>query len=571
MKFGSFIKFFTLLCLFSADGLLAQPQIRLSTDTLDYQIPRFTWQTQNFTIYNDGDQTLNITISDQLQGNPKANFIGFKPTFNRQALLEKIRSIKIPVETSAGQIPGQSFPLSESTNAIVVSDSSGDTANPGLDVVSIDITDSFLTYDFEITFAAPPAEGAIAVISIDLDQNLATGEFPAPLGLGPGTFDIGADYNMIMDIANTLGDTLGLLPSAYVFAGGDTSLTPISLPWPLNINGNTVQVQLLKSFFPIVDANMNIAAVTLSVTSPDLPDLAPDYGHGLRGVETGLSWLAQNDSQDSSAIPLVATIPAGGSSVFEATVAAVEPEGDYQAEMIIGNNAGAGAIMLPVNLTIGGQATTLISVTPLQISDTLTTLQGLQNYDLTIQNDGSGLLIYLATDSTSDNGDWLSLGGFPAGQIGGGENATVEVQVDPTMLTSGQTYTGVVTITSNGSNSPFVEVPVNIFIDDASAIGDPGDKIAETVILKANYPNPFNPSTTIEFSLPGAMQVTLEIFNLQGQMIRTIADAQKMPGGNHYLQWDGRDNQNQSVASGVYLYRLRTASVVLMRKMLLLK
>jgi len=85
------------------------------------------------------------------------------------------------------------------------------------------------------------------------------------------------------------------------------------------------------------------------------------------------------------------------------------------------------------------------------------------------------------------------------------------------------------------------------------------------VELCANYPNPFNPSTDISFSLPHACHVKLEVFNIMGQRIETLVDRQ-MEAGEHTVSFDGG-----SKASGMYLYRLTTDESAITKKMLLVK
>ncbi len=88
--------------------------------------------------------------------------------------------------------------------------------------------------------------------------------------------------------------------------------------------------------------------------------------------------------------------------------------------------------------------------------------------------------------------------------------------------------------------------------------------------LHANYPNPFNPTTTLSFSLAQAGNVRLGIYNIKGQLVRVLNNGNLQPG-LHKLVWDGRDGANRSVASGVYFYRLETPDYVSTRKMLMMK
>ncbi|RLB13341.1 MAG: hypothetical protein DRG82_15850, partial [Deltaproteobacteria bacterium] len=90
--------------------------------------------------------------------------------------------------------------------------------------------------------------------------------------------------------------------------------------------------------------------------------------------------------------------------------------------------------------------------------------------------------------------------------------------------------------------------------------------------LSQNYPNPFNPSTTIAYDIPeGAdVNVRLNIYNMRGQLIRTLVNEVKSEG-SYKVQWDGTDNYGRKVASGVYFYRITAGEFSKTRKMVILK
>lgn len=88
--------------------------------------------------------------------------------------------------------------------------------------------------------------------------------------------------------------------------------------------------------------------------------------------------------------------------------------------------------------------------------------------------------------------------------------------------------------------------------------------------LSQNYPNPFNPQTYIEFGLSKAAHVKIDIFNIVGQRVRTLVD-EEMESGNYVADWDGKDEQGNSVSSGIYFYRMKADDFSDMRKMLLVK
>jgi len=88
--------------------------------------------------------------------------------------------------------------------------------------------------------------------------------------------------------------------------------------------------------------------------------------------------------------------------------------------------------------------------------------------------------------------------------------------------------------------------------------------------VNQNYPNPFNPTTTISYDLPQSSHVSLEIFNVLGQRVRTLLEGDK-PAGYYTATWDGSDNRGKGVASGIYFYRIKTGDFIETKKMVLLK
>ena len=88
--------------------------------------------------------------------------------------------------------------------------------------------------------------------------------------------------------------------------------------------------------------------------------------------------------------------------------------------------------------------------------------------------------------------------------------------------------------------------------------------------LSNNYPNPFNPSTKINFGIPKDGMVSLVVYNVLGQRVRTLADA-PMAAGQYSITWDGRNDAGSTLSSGVYFYRLQAGATAIVKKMLLLK
>lgn len=105
-------------------------------------------------------------------------------------------------------------------------------------------------------------------------------------------------------------------------------------------------------------------------------------------------------------------------------------------------------------------------------------------------------------------------------------------------------------------------------ITNPIAVSDEEPPAAFSIV--GNYPNPFNPTTTIEFSLEKQGDVSLDIFNITGQKVCTLESSVMAPG-THSVVWNGRDGNGIPVSSGVYICRLKMGAALETRPMLLAK
>ncbi|MBD3384110.1 T9SS type A sorting domain-containing protein [candidate division KSB1 bacterium] len=155
----------------------------------------------------------------------------------------------------------------------------------------------------------------------------------------------------------------------------------------------------------------------------------------------------------------------------------------------------------------------------------------------------------MATDGT---GDWLGDG-----------NLDGTLRMDSFQLTRGEQ-----------SDS----LSGNIYIDDlrlariipASVQFSEKTELPSEYKLYPNFPNPFNPQTTITFTIPRAERVTLKIYNLNGRLVTTLID-QKMSAGRHAVRWSGMNQSRQMAANGVYLYTLEAGAFKETKKMTFIK
>jgi hypothetical protein len=113
------------------------------------------------------------------------------------------------------------------------------------------------------------------------------------------------------------------------------------------------------------------------------------------------------------------------------------------------------------------------------------------------------------------------------------------------------------------------DVTINV-IGAITTVRDTKNGLPKSFELGENFPNPFNPSTKIQFGLPTDAQASIVIYNALGQKVRTLVDEYRA-SGRYEVTWDGRDDLGRTIGTGVYLYRLVSGSTSVIKKMLLVK
>ncbi|MBN1292417.1 MAG: T9SS type A sorting domain-containing protein [Candidatus Latescibacteria bacterium] len=109
------------------------------------------------------------------------------------------------------------------------------------------------------------------------------------------------------------------------------------------------------------------------------------------------------------------------------------------------------------------------------------------------------------------------------------------------------------------------------FPDNISSVMDTNQVRPSDIIITGNYPNPFNPQTSICFSVADQMPVSIEVYNISGQKVRSLFTG-SLPAGEHTMVWDGRDDTGYPVSSGIYFTRMLSGSNIFdMHRMMLLK
>ena len=544
-------KYNFLLCCLLSIGLQAQPQISVSTDTIAINAPRFTAGFHELMITNTGNQPLTIEVTDQLVSSAVKTGTANLRRFRTKPILDVLRR-RIQAAKTGERLLQLSPPIANTTASVVmISDSLNDVPVPGLDVTTVSYSEDFFSYTFSVEYAGVPETQQLVVLSVDTDQNLATGSFPAPLGLAPVVFDIGSEFDIVFDV--------GGVPVAFTI---------------LTFSGNAVTASFIKAISPglTLDNEMYAGCIVFSTdtTNVVLPDFAPDYGHGGVGPELGVSWLAQSDTAGFSETPFTAQIAPGETYPLVNIFAAAYPGGSYLANLQIANNsANQPNLIIPVKATVEGLGTALIAVQPTDIRDTLKTDDPPSVWTLQIANNGDGQLVGAIADSTENGEGWLTVVGIPLFFVDPGDTFSAEVMLAPSALTPGNTYQGWLKIFSNAANFPEMEVPVSLTVVQPTGI-DGEAAMPRNFVLYDNYPNPFNPSTTIAFDVPQSSAVNISVYNLVGQKIRTLED-RHLTAGHYELVWDGRDERGTTVGSGVFLVEMVAGNFRSVKKMVLLK
>jgi hypothetical protein len=547
------------------------PVLIVEPISFSFPVAQLSSGIQTLKIINPDTGLVNFSITDSTVQ------MGITNSFNNNYSLETIELIHFLRKQilSNLRLPSNYQPAEfiqsgtiEHTNAIVITDSSGDAGTPGMDILDVDFSETLLNYTIMINYNGSPDTNSITVVSFDRDQNFGTGAYPAPAGYGLGNHDIGSEYDIVFDYGNFIGDSLGLLPSVYVLDVSSGSISIIGLPLPFQVAGNSVSANLPKFLFNIFDNMMNISATALPLAVFADPDFAPDFGHGNLGGELGSSWVTQLDANGNSTYPFTGTLQPGDSVLIDVKVSASYPLGIYQAMIKIDNNGPVSPVEVPLTLTIDIPGIPQIGLDPTQIEDTLQAGTGIHTELLTISNTGSGRLYIIVTDSIFNGQDWLSYNPTFA-LIEPGAQTSLSVEIDKTNLITNTLYQAELLISSTDPLQPELTIPVNIFIGSTSSIHQ-NTAIPKELALHANYPNPFNPTTTLSFDLPRSTSVTLEVYNLLGQRIKTIVSGYLNAGSYRFI-WDGTADTGHSISAGIYFYQLKTDEATLIKKMILTK
>ncbi|MGH2569436.1 MAG: FlgD immunoglobulin-like domain containing protein [Bacteroidota bacterium] len=149
------------------------------------------------------------------------------------------------------------------------------------------------------------------------------------------------------------------------------------------------------------------------------------------------------------------------------------------------------------------------------------------------------------------------------------EAATLELLSGDELLGNVAVFFDLQTVSGRAAGSTFSEPTVS---KKAGAAGEVVESVSipSEYALYQNRPNPFNPTTVIQYDLPRLEWVVLKVYDALGREVRTLVNGYN-PAGRHLVSWDGKNNDGQSLSSGIYIYRLVSGTFVQTRKMVLVR
>ena len=185
-------------------------------------------------------------------------------------------------------------------------------------------------------------------------------------------------------------------------------------------------------------------------------------------------------------------------------------------------------------------------------------------YTFTITNNGGSPLVVntVVLEGANHNEFNLTVSGLPW-NIEANETRTFTASFAPSAPDGIKTAN--LNITHNASDSPHITTTL---IGD-SVVSD-SDIVAMATALHGNYPNPFNPETTIKFTMSSFGHARIDIYNIKGSLVRTLVN-NEMNQGKHTVVWNGKDNNGQQVSSGIYFYQMKTSEYSSIKRMVLMK
>jgi hypothetical protein len=163
----------------------------------------------------------------------------------------------------------------------------------------------------------------------------------------------------------------------------------------------------------------------------------------------------------------------------------------------------------------------------------------------------------------------MSRAGVPNGASGTGQLATIRLRLAKSVKVGDTLQVCITEVAATDPNgNSIILAPLCNYI--VVKVVERMIEATQEFVLRQNWPNPFNPETTIEFALPKPSQVKIQIYDVLGQLVRTLVN-EPMAAGVTTVKWDGRNEENRLLSTGIYLYRIEAGNFVATRKLMLMR
>jgi Peptidase family C25/Propeptide_C25/FlgD Ig-like domain/Peptidase family C25, C terminal ig-like domain len=521
-------------------SLTADSTIHVGTQiTLNYSV-----ESGNYSIGRDFRTSIGITS----EGFESADFLSFNWEFEGQA------DWVIDTENQEGDYSAQSGDVSDNQSSALV-------------MIVDFLSDSNLSFYKKVS-----SEAGFDFLRFYLDGELM-GEWSGNVDWSEegyyvryGSHELRWEYEK--DGGTSSGDDCGWVD--YII------FPPIGSPAPPVLHVDPIMMELEADQYTLLEESINLSNIgggtilySVRTENPSFRNVEECYINNSTtifepGETTTWTFTIYNNSADNEWIQGAAIQFPEGVVVEDADNFVI----DYDRVMEWDGTLGNGALLSWFGVTPSGYGVLRggehvsgnIDVT---VSENFT---GVMEIDFSIFGDGYGYEPHEAygTMELTYPLSWISLN-LQNGALNSSETDPVVISIDATDLEEGMHFCDVVI----SSEDIYADVHVPIMLEVVYT-GENDDDIPLTTSLTGCYPNPFNPETTISFQLSTASPVTLEVYNVRGQLVKTLVHDFRQPG-NYDITWNGVDNNKQTVSSGVYFYKMQADDYIQTRKMLLLK
>jgi len=310
-------------------------------------------------------------------------------------------------------------------------------------------------------------------------------------------------------------------PEYGVIKGGESATATVFIDVDPSYSGNMYINCLITGDGEGGTPHAIPASILLTEGSPDLIVSAPNGGEVLTaGTTTAVAWSTLGPVDT-----VMIELSRDGGSTWETVVESVANTGSYE-------------------MAVTGPGT---SHALIRVSDT--------DSDLSDESDAEFSILVAV--------EWLTCSPL-TGSVPQGDTQALELGISAAGQSSGA-HTAWLVINHNGAG-PDAVIPVTMTVEGGVA----GTGVPGVFALNGNYPNPFNPKTTISFNLPARADAVVDVLDVRGHLVRRLYSG-VLEAGAQSVQWDGMDDGGRTVAAGIYLARLTTTGYQATSKMTLAK